>query len=84
LRTQRLGLEGDISCLLIIERTGRKSFYLTQWRDWDEDEIQYYQGNEISTNALANFMTSTDEDMFEFAQDHLNTFGEKTQKSETL
>jgi len=83
-RTQRLGLEGDISCLLIIERTGRKSFYLTQWREWDEDEIQYYQGNEISTNALANFMTSTDEDMYEFAQDHLNTYGEKTQKSENL
>jgi len=83
-RTQRLGLEGDISCLLVIERTGRKSFYLTQWREWDEDEIQYYQGNEISTNALANFMTSTDEDMYEFAQDHLNTYGEKTQRSETL
>jgi hypothetical protein len=83
-RTQRLGLEGDISCLLVVERSGRKSFYLTQWREWDEDEIQYYQGNEISINALANFMASTDEDMFEYAQHHLNTYGEKTQRSETL
>lgn len=83
-RTQRLGLEGDISCLFIIERSGRKSFYLTQWRDWDEDELQYYQGNEISISALTNFMTSTDEDMFEYAQHHLNTYGEKTQRSETL
>lgn len=83
-RTQRLGLEGDISCLLVVERSGRKTFYLTQWREWDEDEIQYYQGNEISINALANFMTSIDEDMFEYAQHHLNTYGEKTQRSETL
>ena len=83
-RTQRLGLVGDISCLLVVERSGKKTFYLTQWRDWDEDEIQYYEGNEISINALANFMTSGDEDMFEFAQDHINTYGEKTQSSETL
>ena len=83
-RTQRLGLEGDISCLLVVERSGKKTFYLTQWREWDEDEIQYYEGNEISINALANFMTSTDEDMFEFAQEHVRVYGEKTQKSENL
>jgi len=83
-RTQRLGLVGDISCLFVVERSGNKSFYLTQWREWDEDEWEYYKGNEISINALARFMTSTDEDIVEFAHEHVRLYGEKTLRSETL
>ena len=53
-----LEMQGDIEPRLEIYRDGSKRFMITQF-DTEEDELfNYYEGNDISTRALVDFMTS--------------------------
>jgi hypothetical protein len=78
------GMPGDIDSELKIYRDGSKRFAITQF-DREENELfNYYEGNDISTSGLIDFMTSDEENMADFAKDHINTHGEATLDSSTL
>lgn len=78
------GMPGDIESELKIYRDGSKRFVITQF-DIEENELfNYYEGSDISTRGLVDFMSSDEESMTEFAKDHIKTNGETTLDSSTL
>ena len=77
-------MPGDIEPELKIYRDGSKRFVITQF-DREENELfNYYEGNDISTRGLVDFMTSDEASMADFAKDHINTHGKTTLDSSTL
>ena len=57
---------------------------ITQF-DTEEDELfNYYEGNDISTRALVDFMASDEISIEDFVMDHIKTHGETTLDSATL
>jgi hypothetical protein len=77
-------MPGDIESQLKIYRDGSKRFTITQF-DRDENELfNYYEGNDISTRGLIDFMTSDEENMVGFAKEHIKMNGETTLDSATL
>ena len=78
------GMPGDIESELKIYRDGSRRFAISQF-DRDENEFfNYYEGSDISTRALVEFMTSDEESIVDFAKDHINTHGKTTLDSSTL
>ena len=78
------GLPGDIESELKIYRDGIKRFAITQF-DRDENELfNYYEGNDISTRALEDYMTFDEETIIEFAKEHIKINGKTTLDSTTL
>jgi len=79
------GLPGDIQSELQIYRDGSKHFAITQF-DRDENELfNYYEGNDISTRGLEDYMASDDVEMIiEFAKEHIKINGKTTLDSSTL
>ena len=78
------GLPGDIESELKIYRDGTKRFVVTQF-DREENELfNYYEGNDISTRGLDDFMTSDEEKILEFAKEHIEINGKTTLDSSTL
>ena len=81
---------GNVMAHLYIERNGNKWFDLAQFdeegfpaRHKDEPVI-YFEGDEISTPALVELMTSPAEDILEMLNDLINTSGTETQDSALL
>jgi hypothetical protein len=65
----KYGLPGDIEILLTIHRDGRKELRIIQY-DIEENELfDYYKAEDISFHILVNFMTSSTEDIVEYAKE---------------
>jgi hypothetical protein len=71
------GLPGDIEVLLMIHRDGRKELRIIQYSLYEDELFDYYKAENISISDFANFVTSSTEDIVEYAKEENRMSGRK-------
>jgi len=83
-QTRNLGYHGNVLITMILEKDKNIMFYFDQLDENGDVDFSYFEGNSISTKALADFFSASDEDILEFVKEQFRMHGEKTRDSSTL
>jgi len=83
-QTRNLGYHGNVLITMILEKDKNIMFYFDQLDEYGDVDFSYFEGNSISTKALADFFSASDEDILEFVKEQARMHGEKTRDSSEL
>jgi len=76
--------QGNVLLSMILQKDGDVMFHFDQLDEAGDIDFSYFEGKSISTKTLADFLSASDMDIFEFVKDHIKTHGETTLDSATL
>ncbi len=83
-QTQNLGHHGNVLITMILQKDKSIIFYFDQLGENGDVDFSYFEGNSISTKALVDFFSASDEDVLEFVKEQYRMHGEKTRDSSEL
>ena len=82
--TKKLGHHGNVLITMILQKDKSIMFHFDQLDENGDVDFSYFEGNSISTKALADFFSASDEDILEFVKEQFRMHGKKTMDSSTL
>jgi len=82
--TKNLGHHGNVLITMILQKDKNIIFYFDQLDENGDTDFSYFEGNSISTKALVDFFSASDEDILEFVKEQYRMHGEKTRDSSEL
>ena len=82
--TKNLGHHGNVLITMILQKDKNIIFYFDQLEENGDTDFSYFEGNSISTKALVDFFSASDEDILEFVKEQVRMHGEKTRDSSEL
>jgi len=82
--TKNLGHHGNVLITMILQKDKNIIFYFDQLDENGDTDFSYFEGNSISTKALVDFFSASDEDILEFVKEQFRMHGKKTMDSAEL
>jgi len=83
-QTKNLGHHGNVLITMILQKDKSIMFHFDQLDENGDVDFSYFEGDSISTRALVDFFSASDEDILEFVKEQVRMHGEKTRDSSEL